>query len=137
MRIARVHIASELAEGKEITLGKSQSHYLKHVLRLETGAAVILFDGTQPVDYRGNLVLEGKAAKVSIEAALSLDNESKLDSEIIQGLGRADHMDWMIQKTTELGVNKISLSSPDSVCRGVAASITARTFLPSKISLAW
>ena len=26
--------------------------------------------------------------------------------ELVQGLGRADHMDWMIQKTTELGVTR-------------------------------
>jgi len=109
MRIPRVHVGAGLAEGDLITLEKPQSHYLKHVLRLESGAAVILFDGKQAVDYRGNLILEGKAVKVNIDAAQSLDNESKLDSEIIQGLARADHMDWVIQKITELGVNRISI----------------------------
>jgi 16S rRNA (uracil1498-N3)-methyltransferase len=92
-----------------ISLDKFQSHYLKHVLRLKSGAALLLFNGREAVDYQARLILDGKKVSARIDAATPLHNESRLDSEIIQGLGRADHMDWMIQKTTELGVNKISL----------------------------
>lgn len=109
MRIARVHIASELAEGKEISLGKSQSHYLKHVLRLQPGAALFLFNGQEAVDYQATLVIEGKQLKAVVSGSIPLHNESTLDCEIIQGLARGDHIDWMIQKTTELGVKRISV----------------------------
>jgi len=109
MRIARVHIASGLAEGQEISLGKSQSHYLKHVLRLQPGAAVFLFNGQEAVDYQATLIIEGRQLKALVNAAIPLHNESTLDCEIIQGLARNDHIDWMIQKTTELGVNRISI----------------------------
>ncbi len=109
MRIARLHIASELAEGTQISLGRSQSHYLKHVLRLQPGAALLLFNGQQAVDYQATLVIEGKQLKALVSAAIPLHNESALECEIIQGLARGDHIDWMIQKTTELGVNRISI----------------------------
>jgi len=109
MRISRVHIDTELAVGEEISLDKFQSHYLKHVLRLKSGAALFLFNGREAVDYHAVLVFEGKKVNAKINAATLLNNESGINSEIIQGLGRADHMDWTIQKTTELGVNKISL----------------------------
>ena len=109
MRVARVHIASELAEGMEISLGDSQSHYLKHVLRLQPGAALLLFNGHKAVDYQATLSIEGKRLKALISAAIPLHNESALECEIIQGLARGNHIDWMIQKTTELGVNKISI----------------------------
>jgi 16S rRNA (uracil1498-N3)-methyltransferase len=109
MRISRVHTAAELVVGEEISLDKPQGHYLKHVLRLQSGAALLLFNGREAIDYHATLVFDGKKVNARIETATPLSTESRLNSEIIQGLGRTDHMDWMIQKTTELGANKISL----------------------------
>ena len=109
MRISRVYVGTELVVGEEIALDKPQGHYLKHVLRLKSGAALLLFNGREAIDYQATLVFDGKKVTVRIEAATPLHTESRLDGEIIQGLGRADHMDWMIQKTTELGAGKISL----------------------------
>ena len=109
MRIARIHVGAELVVGAEIALGKAQSHYLTHVLRLKSGAAMFLFNGWEALDYHATLVLDGKQAKAVIDAAIPLDTETELDCEVIQGMGRSDHMDWMIQKTTELGVSSISI----------------------------
>jgi len=109
MRISRVYTGAELVVGEEISLDKFQSHYLKHVLRLKSGAAVVLFNGYDGRDYYSTIDVDGKLAKVSIEKSASTETESTLRSEIIQGLSRADHNDWMIQKTTELGVNRINL----------------------------
>jgi len=109
VRISRVHVDVELVVGEEISLDKPRGHYLKHVLRLNSGAALLLFNGREAIDYHATLDFEGKKVIARIGQATSLNTESKLNSEIIQGSGRADHMDWMVQKTTELGVNKISL----------------------------
>ncbi len=108
MRISRVHVDTELVVGEEISFDKSQSHYLRHVLRLKPGAALLLFNGRKATDYQATLVFDGKKVNARIDVATPLHTESRLNTEIIQGLGRTDHMDWMIQKTTELGVNKIS-----------------------------
>ena len=109
MRIPRVHIGAGLVVGKEIILDKSQSHYLEHVLRLKSGAALLLFNGQEAVDYAATLVVEDKQHRAIVNAADPVITESGLDCEIIQGLARGDHIDWMIQKTTELGVNRISI----------------------------
>ncbi len=109
MRIPRVHIGAELVVGEEVLLDKSQSHYLKHVLRLQPGAALLLFNGVEAIDYRATLSIEGKQLKAAIHSALALQTESGLDCEIIQGMGRSDHMDWVIQKTTELGAKRIAI----------------------------
>ncbi|MDH3449603.1 MAG: hypothetical protein OEO18_15775, partial [Gammaproteobacteria bacterium] len=63
MRIARVHIGAELVVGDEILLDKPQSHYLKKVLRLRSGAAFFLFNGREAVDYRATLVIDGTQAR--------------------------------------------------------------------------
>ena len=109
MRTTRVYIDAELACGRVIELERAQGHYLKNVLRLKPGAAFFLFDGRAPVDYEATLVADGKRLRAEIGAAHGLDTESSLESEIISGLGRSDHTDWMIQKTTELGVDRITL----------------------------
>jgi 16S rRNA (uracil1498-N3)-methyltransferase len=109
MRVTRVHVEDELEVGAEIVLAQAQTHYLKHVLRLKPGAALVLFDGHQEIDFHAVLTADGKKLGASIESATAVATESKLQIELIQGLGRADHMDWMIQKTTELGVNRIVL----------------------------
>ena len=109
MRIVRVHVEEELEVGADIALAQAQSHYLKHVLRLQPGAALLLFNGRKSLDYNAVLVANGKKLSAHIEAAIAVGTEPELASEIVQGLGRADHMDWMIQKTTELGVSRITL----------------------------
>ena len=109
MRITRVHVDIELSVGAEIVLPEAQTHYLKHVLRLKPGAALLLFDGKQPADFHAALTVNGKKLSATIESVTAIETESSLPVELIQGLGRADHMDWMIQKTTELGVNRIAL----------------------------
>jgi 16S rRNA (uracil1498-N3)-methyltransferase len=109
MRIIRVHVEDELEVGAEIALAQAQSHYLKHVLRLHPGAALVLFDGKRALDYQAILVATGKKLAARIESSTAVATESDLACEIIQGLARADHIDWMIQKTTELGVSGITL----------------------------
>lgn len=109
MRIPRVHVETELAAGAEIALPQAQSHYLKHVLRLKPGAALRLFNGREARDHAAVLVASGKQLSARIEAPIAIATESSLFCEVLQGLGRADHMDWMIQKTTELGVSRIAL----------------------------
>ena len=109
MRRVRVHVDAELAAGTDIALPQAQSHYLKHVLRLKPGAALCLFNGREASDYPAELIGDGKQLAAGVHSKQSVTTESALHSEIIQGLGRADHMDWMIQKTTELGVSRIAL----------------------------
>lgn len=107
MRISRVHVGAELVVGANIAFDQAQQHYLKHVLRLKTGAAVHLFNGRDGRDYRASLQFDKRHAGAIIETAIPVETESSLDSEVIQGLARTDHIDWMVQKTTELGVDRI------------------------------
>ena len=109
MRISRVYVESELVEGEHIAFDQDRHHYLKHVLRLKPGAAVDLFNGRDGKDYRATLTLDGKQLGAAIESATARDTESPLDCTLIQALGRADHMDWLIQKATELGVQRIAI----------------------------
>jgi 16S rRNA (uracil1498-N3)-methyltransferase len=82
---------------------------LRNVLRLKTGAVVTLFNGNDCCDYPSMLSYQGKQAIALVQRQVPASTESELPTEIVQGLSRSDHMDWMIQKTTELGVKRISI----------------------------
>ena len=108
MRTSRVHVEADLVVGDKLTFDKDRGHYLKHVLRLKPGAAVALFNGDGH-DYAATLSLEGKTLLATIETAIAVNTEATTHTTIVQAIGKADHLDWMIQKSTELGVTQIQL----------------------------
>ncbi|MDJ0777838.1 MAG: 16S rRNA (uracil(1498)-N(3))-methyltransferase [Gammaproteobacteria bacterium] len=113
MRLPRVHIDADLVPRSEVWLDKARGHYLKNVLRLKPGAAFFLFNGRAAEEFEAHLVIDGKRVGAKLGAARTRVTESSLDCEILQGLARSDHVDWTIQKTTELGVSRIRLFNAD------------------------
>ena len=109
MRLSRIFTEQSLAVGSQIQLDTAISHYVRNVLRLKTDTTIALFNGLDCYDYQSKLCFEGKKTFASISSRAAGNTESSLESEIIQGLSRSDHVDWMIQKTTELGVRQISI----------------------------
>lgn len=107
MRTPRFFIDSPLAVGSAVELPTSTAHYANNVLRMNSGAEVVLFNG-QGGEYVGKLdVVSKKAVTVKVESFNDIDRESKLITELAIGMSRGDRMDWVIQKATEMGVTKI------------------------------
>ena len=109
MRLSRIFVQQPLNEGARLLIDSDTSHYLRNVLRLKAGAVVALFNGDDYCDYPSLLSYQGKQAIAHVQSQVSATTESELPTEIVQGLSRSDRMDWMIQKTTELGVKRISI----------------------------
>jgi len=109
MRLSRIYVEQPLAEGALLLLNSDTSHYLRNVLRLKAGATVVLFNADDGCDYPSLLTYQGKQAIAEVQGRTPVITEPDLSTEIIQGLSRNDHMDWMIQKSTELGVKRISI----------------------------
>lgn len=109
MRLSRIFVDHPLQQGALVQLDVDRSHYVRNVLRLKPGTSVLLFNGRDLFDYEALLSYEGKQAIASIQKRVASNGNPGLSTEIIQGLSRSDHMDWMIQKCTELGVTRISV----------------------------
>jgi len=107
MRISRLYHPEQLICGEETTLTAEASNHLVKVLRTSPGSPVIVFNG-DGFDYQAT-TLDNNARKtrVAIEMKIEKSNESNLDITLIQGLSRHDRMDATIQKSIELGVNRI------------------------------
>lgn len=109
MRISRIYVGESLAIGSSIKLDTAASHYIRNVLRLKHAAIVALFNGQDECDYWSRLEFDGKQTIAIIESSVDSRTESSLDSEILQGLSRSDHLDFTIQKCTELGLKRFTI----------------------------
>ena len=107
MRLSRFFIDTPLSLGSH-ALPDAQAHYIGRVLRLSTGDALQLFDGSG-MEYLGELIEVGKKqVRVELHEQLAGQPESSLRIHLGQGLSRGERMDWAIQKATELGAAEIT-----------------------------
>jgi 16S rRNA (uracil1498-N3)-methyltransferase len=99
-------------QANQVTLSGGEAHHLIHVLRAEAGDLVELIDGSGSV-WRGE-VAELDAASLKIRNLVELPrDDSAVRLILVQSLCKADKLEWILQKTTELGVSEIRLLSAD------------------------
>ncbi len=91
----------------EIRILGDKARYLHTVLRCKPGDALTLFNGKGSL-YRATITTV-KKNEVLVETGepLSSATESSLEIILIQGILKGEKMDFVIQKTTELGVMEI------------------------------
>ena len=78
-----------------------------HVLRLNTGDSITLFNGTGN-DFDATLQTIGKRhAECHIHAQRQPENESPLAITLVQAISSGERMDFTLQKSVELGVHAI------------------------------
>ncbi len=105
-RLSRVYVDTEIRLDVDLLLPAPAAHYLKHVLRLQTNDQVLLFNGQSNNDYLCDIQLDGKQVYARPLEQRPQDVESPLDTTLLQAIGKSEHMDLLIQKSTELGVRR-------------------------------
>ena len=91
-----------------ITLDASESHHLVRVLRLGVGTRVRVFDGAAR-EYECEVASAQKGAvELSVLEEITTRVESPLRIVLAQALIKGDKFDWIIQKSTELGVTRVT-----------------------------
>ncbi len=98
----RFHVDGPLSVGQILTLPDDVVRHV-HVLRLQTGDAITLFDGAGG-EYRAELIDIAKhAATARLDAHDAREAEPPYRVTLAQGIAGGDKMDWLIEKTVELG----------------------------------
>jgi len=98
----RIHLPALKAGRVELT--QEQSHYLRDVLRLKSGAEVELFDNAGAV-ARGVLVdAESRRMIVDVDRPHSQERQPWRWT-IASAVPKANRADWMIEKISELGAS--------------------------------
>ena len=90
-----------------LPLDEQQTHYLRRVLRLKPGDAIVVFNGAGEERRAVVQTLTRHQAALATGDRLEALPESPLDLTLIQSLVKADAMDLIVQKATELGVTSI------------------------------
>ncbi|MBN7797289.1 16S rRNA (uracil(1498)-N(3))-methyltransferase [Parahaliea mediterranea] len=107
MRIPRVYTQQPLAEGAEVELEPGPSQHLARALRMSAGQALSVFDGAGN-EFAAQILRVDKRAVTAVLCDRSdRDVESPLAVELGIGISRGDRMDWVLQKATELGVQRV------------------------------
>ena len=135
MTTPRIYLPGSTHLGDIRTLDRETRHYLKTVLRMKVGKPVLLFNGTG-MEYEALIrVLETDGATVEITKKRVLPARP-LSVTLAQGLPKADKMDFIIQKATELGADRIiPFPATRSVPRLTAERGEAKTTRWRKIAL--
>ncbi len=108
MRRIRVYVDQALQADAELELPRDAAHHLIRVLRLRRGDRVILFNG-DGWEYPAEIIDSEtrSSCRVCLGPPTEPAVESPLRLTLIQAIGRGERMDWAIQKSTELGVDRI------------------------------
>ncbi len=104
--MVRLHVSPEKLQGSRATIDQAAHRHLIKVLRLAPGAAIQVFDGVGTV-IEARILSVGKS---SVEIALGRRHPVPPPAcaiTLLQSLPRGERMDFIVQKTSELGVARI------------------------------
>ena len=102
----RFYIDTPLNEKEEIHLRDEELHHLK-VCRIRMDECVEIINGTQALAQGRLIALNPKQATLRIERLEMIPPSAQII--LAQGLSRMNHLEWVVEKGTELGVTSFWL----------------------------
>lgn len=104
MRLTRCYVPEALHAGDTVSLPERTSSHIGRVLRARVGEALTLFDGRGGEYEAQILTIDRRFVRVRVGDHHSFERESPLRVTLLQAMARAERMDLVVQKATELGV---------------------------------
>jgi 16S rRNA (uracil1498-N3)-methyltransferase len=91
----------------KVRIGGDKARYLAKVRRCKPGDELTIFNGKGSV-FRASIASVAKNEVIAeVGERLISDTESSLHVVLVQGLLKGEKMDFVVQKTTELGIGEI------------------------------
>ncbi len=103
----RVRVPKEALGAGRIRLRGGEARHLRDVLRLRAGAHVEIFDGEGASWLAEVLATSASGVELSPIRPIVRRTESMLSLTLAVALAKGAKLDWVIEKTTELGVSRI------------------------------
>ena len=108
MRTSRLYFEGVLAQNATVTLDRDSSHHLTNVLRMKVGNVVQLFNNNDG-EFLGTIVIAKKySLAVTLTSKVSTVVEEPVKIHLAASISKGDRMDYLIQKSVELGVSQIT-----------------------------
>ncbi len=105
--MSRFYVESPHRMGDEIEISGAEARHIQKVLRLKEGDEIVLFDG-RGMEYWGTIESQ-RLHRITVKIGKTYipRRESPIDVILGQGLLKGNKMDYVLQKTTEIGVSAI------------------------------
>ena len=103
----RLYVEDDLSINHTIILNDDHTHYLKNVLRLKNEDIIRVFNGRSD-EFKAILQFIGKkSAHLQIDSVSKILSQPALQTHLFFPLIKKDRMDWLIEKSVELGVTDL------------------------------
>ena len=104
-RSPRLYAEPPLHEGASLQLDRAQTHYLRTVLRLQSGSHVLVFNGRDG-EWGATLTLSKRAAALAV-GSKSRPQTLPADLHYLFAPLKAVRLDYMVQKAVEMGAARL------------------------------
>ena len=102
----RFFVDPERCQDDEVMLSQEESHHIVKVLRLPLASEIELLDGSGRV-FRAVITGLGRQVVARIVATSNLAKEHAQELVVYQAILKGEKMDTVVQKCTELGVDRL------------------------------
>jgi 16S rRNA (uracil1498-N3)-methyltransferase len=102
----RLFLEANLAEGQTVLCSPEQANYLKNVLRLKAGDAILVFNGRHG-EWRAALAESGRRGVSLAVAEKMREQEGGPDIDYLFAPLKRARLDYMVQKATEMGAARL------------------------------
>ena len=107
MKHTRIYHAGDITLHASVTLSVEASRHLLKVLRYGLNDTLTIFNGMGG-EFQAHLsAIKKSQAIVDVTDYVEVQTESLLRVQLAQGISRGERMDYVIQKSVELGVDKV------------------------------
>jgi 16S rRNA (uracil1498-N3)-methyltransferase len=103
----RLFVPKESIQGPRGIVRGGELHHLRRVLRLTPGDAITIFDDAGDEHEAVIRAFGPESAEVQIVRSYAAHRESSLDLTLALGLTKGDKLDFVLEKTTELGLRRM------------------------------
>ncbi|HTM62822.1 MAG TPA: 16S rRNA (uracil(1498)-N(3))-methyltransferase [Burkholderiales bacterium] len=133
----RFYLDSALRAGTSVLLPEDSAHHAVHVLRVQAGEEVTLFNGRGGEFAARIASIQRLKVLVDVLAHQGIERESPLRVVLVQGVSAGERMDFTVRKSVELGVAEIQpVLAASSVARPKGERAAARQAHWQKIAIA-
>ncbi len=105
-RTPRVYVDAPLAAGLAVSFDRGQANYLRNVLRLKHGDALLLFNGRDG-EWQARLAGAGKPALTAVIRERLREQPRPSDLHFLFAPLKHARLDYLVQKAVEMGASRL------------------------------
>src|SRR5262245_24685563 len=102
----RLFVDADLSDGASVVCTPAQANYLRNVLRLKGGEAILIFNGRDG-EWRAGVADAGKRATTLAVREQVRTQEGGPDIDYLFAPLKRARLDYMVEKATEMGVARL------------------------------